>query len=108
MNNLEPSQFFEMILSQQNHFSKSEIPLNVRIFNKMVDELTDLDFSIKFGYSDFTDFIESYYESVSIKQNVLYIAYTKELLQEVRKYNRIHENIADLITTKDLWVNYLK
>lgn len=108
MNIIEPSQLLEMILSQQNHYSRPKISLSVRTFNKMADELTDINLTIRFGYSDFIEFIESHYDFIPFKEHNLYISFSEDLLKEVRHYNRIYQNIDKLISIKDLWQNYLK
>ena len=108
MNNLEPSQLFEIILSQQNNFSRYEVPLSVRTFNKIIDELTNLNLRVRFGYSDFLEFIDTYHKYINYKEHILHIFYSEDLLRQVRQYNRIYENIDKLTKSNDLWQNYLK
>ena len=97
MNTIEPSQLLEIILSRQNHYSQHEILLNVRTFNKMIDELYGYDLSVRFGYSEFVEFVESYHEQLLYREHILHIAYTDELFNEIRHYNRIHKKIEKLI-----------
>lgn len=108
MKKIEPSQFLELILKQQKLHNQQFLELRVRDFNKMIDELSDLNYSVRFGYSDLIEFVEKFYASIPYKSFSLNISYTEELMKEVKVFNKIYEDINNLSESTNLWEKFIK
>lgn len=108
MKNIEPSQFLELLLSQQKQFQIDETVIGVIKFNKMVDELSNLNLFTRFGFSDFLEFIDRVHSSIPYKEFAIHISFTEQLMNDVRRYNSMYEEIKELNSALKLWEDFLK
>ena len=108
MREIKPSQFIEAILESQQINSVSQMELRVRTFNKMVDQLHDLNRCVQFGFSDLVEFVEVFEDVLSYKDFAIHISYTKTLLDEVKKYNQIYASVRNFVEINDVWKNLVK
>ena len=105
---IKPSQFIEAILESQQMNSVSLMELRVRTFNKMVDQLHDLNICVQFGFSDLVEFVDVFENVLSYKDYAIHISYTKPLLNEVKKYNQIYASVKNFVEINDVWENLVK
>ena len=108
MREIKPSQFIEAILESQQINSVSIMELRVRTFNKMVDQLHDLNICVQFGFSDLVEFAEVFEDVLSYKDFAIHISYTKTFLNEVKKYNQIYASVKNSVEINDVWKNIVK
>ena len=108
MREIKPSQFIEAILESQQMNSVSIMELKVRTFNKMVDQLHDLNLRVQFGFSDLVEFAEVFEDVLSYKDFAIHISYTKPLLDEVKKYNQIYASVRNIVEINDVWKKLVK
>jgi|GEM_PF-6529071 hypothetical protein len=104
MKEITPSQFIEALLESQRTDSRPPVELKVRAFNNMVDQLSNIDICVQFGFSDLVEFVESFEESLSYKDFAIHISYTESLFSEIKKYNQIYaavENFTEI--NKVVW-----
>ena len=107
MKEIKPSQFIEAILESQQINSVSLIKLKVRTFNKMVDQLYNLNICVQFGFSDLFEYVELFEDVLSYKDYCLHISYTKDLLNDVKQYNQIYASVQDFVAINNVWKNFL-
>lgn len=108
MKGIAPSQFIEALLEIQRINSISLTELKVRTFNDMVDQLSDLNIFVPFGFSDLIEFVQNFEESLSYRDFTLHIFYTDTLLNEVKKYNQIYASVDNFGEITNVWKDYVK
>lgn len=108
MREIKPSQFIEAILESQQMNSVSLMELKVRTFNKMVDQLYDLNICVQFGFSDLFEYVELFKDVLSYKDYCLHISYTKDLLNDIKQYNQIYASVQDFVAINKKWKNLVR
>lgn len=108
MKEIAPSQFIEALLESQLMNSVSKTKLKVRTFNSMVDQLSDLNICVQFGFSDLIEFVESFKEFLPYEDFALHISYTKPLFDEMKKYNQIYASFGDFTEINRAWKDLMK
>ncbi len=108
MKYIEPAQFLGILLAQQELHDKMIAVIKVREFNKMTRELVSHNIRIRFGYSDFIAFAETFSHSIQYKDYALHVPFSKNLKDTVNRYNNIYSAIADKYYKTPIWEDYLK
>lgn len=108
MKYIEPAQFLGILLAQQELRANMTAVINVREFNKMIRELVSDDIRIRFGYSDFIDFAETFSYNIQYKDYALHVPFSKNLKDTVARYNNIYSAVAEKYYTTPIWEDYLK
>lgn len=106
MNEITPSQFIEAILERQRTSSPSSLPLKVRTFNRLVDQLDKVNIRARFGFTDLIDFVENFGDTLPYKDFTIQISYSESLFKEVKRYNRIYttDNMSEI---NEVWNDIL-
>lgn len=107
MKEIAPSQFIEALLESQRINKLNKLYLKVRTFNKLVDELSNLNIYVQFGFSDLIEFVDNYNEYLSYKDFAIHVLYTEKLIEKVKKYNRIYVSIDNFDEINAVWKNLL-
>lgn len=108
MKYIEPAQFLEILLAQQELQNKMASAIKVREFNRMTRELVNESVRICFGYNEFIDFARSFSHKIQYKDYALHVPYDKSLKESVSRYNNMYSALTDKYNKKKIWEEYLK
>lgn len=108
MKEITPSQFIEAILESQKNYLAPTLVLEVRTFNRLVDQLADLNICTRFGFIDLIDFAEHFGDTLSYKEFTIQIAYSETLFNKVKQYNQIYTAIDNFAKINEAWDKILK
>ena len=84
MKEIAPSQFIEAILESQRNYLVPTLALEVRTFNRLVDQLAELNICTRFGFIDLIDFVEHFGDTLSYKELTIQITYSDSLFNEMK------------------------
>lgn len=108
MKEIAPSQFIEAILESQKNYLAPTLALEVRTFNRLVDQLAELNIRTKFGFLDLIDFVEHFGDTLSYKELTIQITYSDSLFNEMKRYNQIYTSIDNFSKINEVWDEILK